>query len=268
MTRKKRTAGPTRPGRPTRRERHPRRQLRRHLLELGFGALALAAITPLAQDALFPQPSGGDTARAKTVVSRAMLQNADTSNVCRRGRVALTFDDGPDVYTPQILEVLRAYNVRATFFMMGEKATAHPDLVRAVVAGGHLAQNHSWDHPHMTDLDPAAVRRQLADTNAAITRAGAPRPTQFRPPFGDTDGIVDGQARALGLRVVRWSVDTTDWRGRRPADIAATVLDQAVPGSVVLMHDGVANSATTIEALPTIISGLRARGFCTALDTG
>src|SRR5690606_14246943 len=208
-----------------------------------------------------------------------------------RGRVALTFDDGPDVYTPQVLRVLRAYNVHAVFYMSGEKAAARPDLVRAVVAGGHLAENHGWDHPHMTDLDAAAVHRQLAATNIAITRAGAPRPTRFRPPFGDTDDVVNRQARALGLRVVRWSVDTEDWRGRRPADIAATgpdragpgpegrtpggvahiaatVLDRAGPGAEVLMHDGVANSAATIEALPAIITGLRARGLCTALHQG
>ncbi|GAA2164426.1 polysaccharide deacetylase family protein [Actinomadura napierensis] len=264
MTDHEGTAGPARPGRPARRRR---RHVRRHLTELGFGVLALAAIVPLARDALLPQRGSADTGRAKTVISRDMLQNADTGNVCRRGRVALTFDDGPDVYTPQILEVLRAYNVRATFFIMGVKAAARPDLIRAVVAGGHLAENHSWDHPHMADLDAAAVHRQLADTTAAIMRAGAPRPTLFRPPFGNTDGLVDGQARALGLRVVRWSVDTNDWRGRRPADIAATVLGQAVPGSVVLLHDGVANSAATIKALPAIITGLRARGFCTALDT-
>jgi len=265
MRKRKTTTGPTRRARRGfRHERNPRR----HLAELAFGILALAAIMPLARDALVPHQADAGAARAKTVVSRAMLQDADTGNVCRRGRVALTFDDGPDVYTPQILQVLRAYNVHATFYMMGRKAAARPDLVRAVVADGHLVENHSWDHPHMADLDAATVRRQLADTNAAITRAGAPRPTLFRPPFGSTDSVVDGQARALGLRVVLWSVDTNDWRGRRPADIAATVLDRAVPGSVVLMHDGVANSAATIEALPAIIPGLRARGLCTALERG
>jgi peptidoglycan/xylan/chitin deacetylase (PgdA/CDA1 family) len=264
MRKRKLTTGLMRRVRSVRHGRNPRR----HLTDLALGILALAAIAPLARDALFPHPAGAGAARAKTVVSRAMLQDADTGNVCRRGRVALTFDDGPDVYTPQILRVLRAYNVQATFYMMGRKAAARPDLVQAVIADGHLAENHSWDHPHMADLDAAAVRRQLADTNAAITRAGAPRPTLFRPPFGSIDAIVDGQARALGLRVVRWSVDTKDWRGRRPADIAATVLDRAVPGSVVLMHDGVANSAATIEALPAIITGLRARGLCTALEAG
>ncbi|WP_433246274.1 polysaccharide deacetylase family protein [Actinomadura nitritigenes] len=264
MTEETKAAGPAGPGRPARRTR----RFRRHLTELAFGVLALAAIVPPALDALVPRRGGAGTGRAETVVTRAMLSHAGTGNACRRGRVALTFDDGPDIYTPQILEVLRAYGVRATFFIMGKKAAARPALVRAVVAGGHLAENHSWDHPHMADLDAPAIRRQLVDTTAAIMRAGAPRPTLFRPPFGNTDGVVDEQARALGLRVVRWSVDTNDWRGRRPADIAATVLTQAGPGSVVLMHDGVANSAATIRALPAIITGLRARGLCTAPDAG
>ncbi|WP_131742694.1 polysaccharide deacetylase family protein [Actinomadura roseirufa] len=250
-----RTAGAPRPGRPA---------LRRHLTELGFGVLALAAIVPLARGALLPAESRAQTPRARTVVTDAMLRPAYPANPCRAGRVALTFDDGPDVYTPQILTVLRAYKARATFYMMGKKVAARPDLVRAVIADGHAVENHSWDHPHMADLEPAAIRRQLADTSAAIAAAGAPRPTLFRPPFGNTGPAVNAEARALGMRVVRWSVDTNDWRGRAPADITATVLGKAAPGAVVLMHDGVAASASTIRALPGIIDGLRARGFCTS----
>lgn len=255
---KKRAAGSSRPGRPA---------LRRHLAEMGMGLVALAAITPLAKEALFPDRGSAETGQAKSVISRNMLQSANTSNVCRRGRVALTFDDGPDIYTPQVLQILKAYKVRATFYVMGRKVAAHPELVRAEIADGHLVENHSWDHPHMADLNRNQIYKELADTTAAITAAGAPKPTLFRPPFGNTNGLVDEQARALGLRVVRWSIDTNDWRGRAPGDIAATVLGQVVPGAVVLMHDGVSNSAATIQALPSIINGLRARGFCTALGT-
>jgi peptidoglycan-N-acetylglucosamine deacetylase len=241
--------------------------VRRHLAELGLGVLALGALVPIAWQALLPDKGKAETLHAKTVISRDMLQRANTTNTCRRGQVALTFDDGPDLYTPQVLQVLRAYKVRATFYVMGSKATQRPGLVRAEVAAGHLVENHSWNHPHMADLDEAQVTRQLADTQQAIIRAGAPPPTLFRPPFGNTNALVDTEARALGMRVVRWSIDTNDWRGRAPGDIAASVLDEVVPGAVVLLHDGVSNSAATIQALPTIINGLRARGFCTALGT-
>ncbi|OLT32010.1 hypothetical protein BJF79_36540 [Actinomadura sp. CNU-125] len=161
--------------------------------------------------------------------------------------------------------MLRAHDVRAVFYVTGEKAAARPDLVRAIAADGHRVENHSWNHPYLTDLSAAQVREQLANTSAAVADAGAPLPTLFRPPFGATDATVEAQARALGMRVVRWTIDTHDWRGRRPDEIAATVLTRAEPGAVVLMHDGVARSAATVRALPTIIRGLRNRGFCTAL---
>ncbi|WP_051300211.1 polysaccharide deacetylase family protein [Actinomadura rifamycini] len=240
--------------------------VRRHLLELGFGVLALALVLPLARHEL--GPGGGasaSAAEARDVLTPGMLAPASTANRCARGRVELTFDDGPDVYTPQILEVLRAHGVRAVFYVTGEKAAARPGMVRAIVAAGHRVENHSWDHPHLTDLTPAQVRRQLADTSAAVEDAGAPRPTLFRPPFGAGDAMVEAQARALGMRTVRWTIDTHDWRGRTPEEIAATVLTRAEPGAVVLMHDGVARSAATVRALPTVVRGLRARGFCTAL---
>jgi peptidoglycan-N-acetylglucosamine deacetylase len=233
-------------------------------LSLGLGVLTLAA--GLTVDVLSPPERAGSD-KARTIVTNAMLQAARTDNRCTRGRVALTFDDGPDIYTPQVLKVLRAYGVRATFFVMGEKAAARPGLIRAEAADGHLVENHSWSHPHLADLDQADIDRQLTATQRAITAAGAPAPTLFRPPFGNTSATVDGAAKLLGLRVIRWSIDTNDWRGREPGDIAASVLDQVVPGSVVLMHDGVRQSAATVRALPTVIRGLRARGFCTALAT-
>ena len=254
------------PGRPAARGA-ARRSARRHLAELAVGLLALALVFPIAHRVLYPPKPKSDTGQARTVLSRAMLQNVNTTNKCVRGRVALTFDDGPDIYTPQILEVLRAYEVKATFFVMGKKAAARPGLVRAELAAGHLVENHTWDHPHMADLTPKQIYKELAGTQRAVMAAGAPRPTLFRPPFGNTSTVVDGTAHALGLRVIRWSIDTNDWRGRAAGDIAAAVLDEVVPGAVVLMHDGVHQSAATVEALPVIIRGLRARGFCTALAT-
>jgi peptidoglycan/xylan/chitin deacetylase (PgdA/CDA1 family) len=239
---------------------------RRALAELGIGAGVLVLAATLTVDVLSPPHTAG-AEKARTVVSTAMLQAARTDNRCTRGRVALTFDDGPDIYTPQVLKVLRAYRVQATFFVMGRKAAARPDLVRAEASDGHLVENHSWSHPHLADLDQAQIDRELASTQRAITAAGAPAPTLFRPPFGNTSATVDGEGKLLGLRVIRWSIDTDDWRGREPGDIAASVLDQAVPGSVVLMHDGVRQSAATVQALPTVIRGLRERGFCTALAT-
>lgn len=241
--------------------------LRRRLTELVLALAALAVTVGLALHVLPTTGSGKATGQARRIIYRGMLDSAQTSNNCTRGRIALTFDDGPDVYTPQILEVLKAYGVRATFFVMGRKAAAHPELIRAELAAGHIVENHSWDHPHLADLGQNGILQQLVRTQAAITAAGAPRPRLFRPPYGSLNARVEAVAHALKLQIVLWSLDTNDWRGRNANEIAASVIDQAVPGAVVLMHDGVPNSAATVQALPVIIQGLRSRGFCTALDT-
>ena len=159
--------------------RTARRSARRHLAELVIGLLAVALVFPIAHRVLYPPKPKSDAGRARTILSRAMLQNVKTTNKCVRGRVALTFDDGPDIYTPQVLEVLRAYKVKATFFVMGKKARARPDLIRAEIAAGHLVENHTWDHPHMADLTPKQIYNQLAGTQRAIMAAGAPRPTRW-----------------------------------------------------------------------------------------
>jgi peptidoglycan/xylan/chitin deacetylase (PgdA/CDA1 family) len=178
--------------------------------------------------------------------------------------VALTFDDGPDLFTEPILEILRAYDAKATFFVLGAKVAARPAQVRTATADGHQLGNHSWDHPHLADLGPEQVQAQLLDTQRAVVAAGAPAPTVFRPPFGSTSPAVEQQAEALGLRVRTWTFDTEDWRGRAPADIVHAVLEQLSPGSVILLHDGTRDASSTVKALPDLIEGIRARGFCTA----
>lgn len=186
---------------------------------------------------------------------------------CTRGNVALTFDDGPDVHTTEILAVLHRYHSQATFFVIGSKASARSDLVRAEVAEGHLVENHSWSHPHLNNLAPAQIRDELVRAQDAIIAAGAPSPALFRPPYGKTGPVIEEQVRAMGLRTVQYTVDTNDWRGVPVADIVNVVLNFSSNGSVILMHDGLRESRNTVQALPSVISGLRARGFCTTLPT-
>ncbi|MGC3864098.1 polysaccharide deacetylase family protein [Micromonospora chersina] len=236
--------------------------LRRHLGELLAAVVALAAM--VAFTGYVRHPAAAEQERPEVRVDQAVLDRASRDNPCTRGRVMLTFDDGPDVHTPAVLEVLRAYGVQATFFVLGEKARAHPGLVAAEAADGHVIGNHSWDHPHLADLSAEAVRAQLIDTQAAVTAAGVPAPTLLRPPFGSTGPVVHEQAAALRLREVRWSIDTNDWRGRAAADIEAAVLARLRAGAVILLHDGSRESGNTVRALPGIIEGLRRQGFCTA----
>lgn len=189
------------------------------------------------------------------------------TNRCVNGRVALTFDDGPGPYTPAVLSILRRYQAKATFFVLGEKVAARPDLLRAVVADGHVVANHTWNHPHLVDLDAAAVREQLATTAQAIRAAGVQPITLMRPPFGSTDPAVAKVATSMGLRVSLWTYDSEDWRGRAPADMAAGLFRELLPNTVVLLHDGTADPSNTIAALPAMIEGLRHRGYCTVAMT-
>jgi peptidoglycan/xylan/chitin deacetylase (PgdA/CDA1 family) len=196
--------------------------------------------------------------------------------------VALTFDDGPSRFTPQILAILRRKNVRATFFNTGAHASRRPRLTAEVAGEGHLLGNHTWDHRYPSQLargwSRAYLAGQMARTNRVEEKASG-RPTCFlRPPGGFVTPALVPTARAHHLSVVMWSVDTGDWR--QPAltselftgaivRAAAAGLTQAHP--VVLMHDGKAshepeaqvhrNRSNDVAALPRIIDLYRRHGY-------
>ncbi len=178
------------------------------------------------------------------------------------GQVALTFDDGPGAYTSQVLAVLTRYGVGATFFDVGYQVAARPDLVRAEVAAGESAEVHTWDHADLTRLDPAGIAAELASTANAIRAASGEQPTCFRPPYGNTNATVVATAAGLGLAQVLWNVDPSDYRRPGASVIASRVLAAADGrGLVVGIHDGGGDRSQTVAALPSIIDGLRARGY-------
>jgi peptidoglycan/xylan/chitin deacetylase (PgdA/CDA1 family)/sulfur carrier protein ThiS len=182
----------------------------------------------------------------------------------RPPRVALTFDDGPWPGTTRaVLAILRRMHVRATFFVVGSRVQRAPRLVRAIVRDGHAIGNHSWSHPMrpaFRRLPPARLRTELERTNEALARLGV-RPALFRPPGGSVDGRVVATALQLGMRTVLWDVDPEDWAGGSPAALAAAVLREVRPGSIVLLHDGGGDGWTTVRALPAIVRGIRRMGL-------
>ena len=179
--------------------------------------------------------------------------------------IALSFDDGPDPNnTPEILDILKRYDVKATFFVRGDQARAYPGLVRREHQEGHVVGNHSYSHPKLTSLSKAEVRKQLQDTNTAITAAGAPEPKLFRPPWGATDAEVEGVANSLGLTQTLWdeSASVDEGQGENlatPAAVCDQTVARAEPGAILLLHDGFTPS--TAKALPCIIRRLKARGY-------
>jgi peptidoglycan-N-acetylglucosamine deacetylase len=177
-----------------------------------------------------------------------------------RGRVALTFDDGPGPYTAQVLAELQSLHVRATFFVIGLNVRQSPGMVQALRAAGMVVGNHTWSHPNLTKLSLARQRIQLRRTQDLLERTIGERPRFFRPP---TWAWNRGTARAVaeqGMIGVLFSVDTRDWS--RPGVTA--IVRQALTaraGQIIALHDAGGDREQTVQALPLIVKGLRARGL-------
>jgi peptidoglycan/xylan/chitin deacetylase (PgdA/CDA1 family) len=182
--------------------------------------------------------------------------------------VALTFDDGPDERgTPQILDVLRAYGVHATFFVLGSMVMRHPDVLDQVVADGHEVAVHSWDHRNHLRHGPQQVHRQLARTAALIAERTGQRPTWFRPPYGAMTGGALSAGRRLGLRPVLWTAWGRDWEERATgASVMRLVTSQLRGGGTILLHDSDCTSSpnswrATLAALPGILQHCADQGL-------
>ena len=174
----------------------------------------------------------------------------------------LTFDDGPDAtVSPQVLDILKAWNVKATFFLIGQSITGNEALVARQVAEGHRIGNHTWDHPHMTQLSAEKQRLQFQSTTDAIIAAGAARPTEWRPPFDDHNTSLRNLATSMGMSMTLWTypTDSNDWKGLSSTVIRDRVVSGAVKDSIILQHDRIQN---TVTALPLIIDGLYNKGLC------
>lgn len=183
------------------------------------------------------------------------------------GQVAyLTFDDGPGPYTGQILDILAASGVKATFCQLGTKVTENPALAQRIVADGHTLCNHSWDHHSPFDALPReGIDQQLSATQNAIAVATGVTPRYFRAPegrFGEPGGAVLQAAQRAQTVPLGWAVDSVDWKKPGATAITDNVLKAVTPGAVILLHDGGGTDRQqTVEALPGIISGLQAAGY-------
>jgi peptidoglycan/xylan/chitin deacetylase (PgdA/CDA1 family) len=176
--------------------------------------------------------------------------------------VGYTFDDGPNpVDTPHLLGVLRSYGVRAVFFLIGEQARRHPDLVRRIVADGHLLGNHSMNHDDLGDWDADRIRADLRAADGAI-RAAVPdaRIPFFRAPYGSW-GVSPGVAAGLGMRSVGWRLDIEDWHPPGADTLVERLRRGVAPGAVVLLHDGGGDRSQTVEAVRRTVPTLRAEGY-------
>jgi peptidoglycan-N-acetylglucosamine deacetylase len=169
--------------------------------------------------------------------------------------VALTFDDGPSTYTPQVIRILVQQKVKGTFFMLGQNIPGNERDLQRELAWGFELGNHSFNHPQYPSSG------QLSTTQARIKRASGYTPCVFRPPYGAVNRALVGRARAQGMMTIVWDVDPQDWARPGSGAIYSRVVGNVRPGSIVLMHDGGGPRNQTVAALPNIIRTLRARGY-------
>ena len=175
--------------------------------------------------------------------------------------IALTFDDGPGPYTPQVLSVLERYQVPATFFEIGEEVADYPRYSKIVAAAGFPVEDHTWSHPDLTTIPASSVASQIDMTRAEIQTVTGTTPQCVRPPYDAWNATVLSQIAALGLTTMSYSVDPRDWSLPGVQAIVNRVVGAAFPGAVVDMHDGGGDRAETVAALTQIIAQLRAMGY-------
>jgi peptidoglycan/xylan/chitin deacetylase (PgdA/CDA1 family) len=182
--------------------------------------------------------------------------------------VALTFDDGPDAhFTPRVLDILEEKRVPATFFVVGTRAERHPEVIRRAHDLGHALGNHSHTHSLLFHLlHRSGLRREIGACNEAIRSAIGREPRLFRSPHGVKTPALGDVLAETGMSAVGWQVRAMDYVVRDPGRIARRIVEGAVDGGVLLLHDGGgfqggADRSATVEALPLVIDGLRARGF-------
>jgi peptidoglycan/xylan/chitin deacetylase (PgdA/CDA1 family) len=221
-----------------------------------FGVVSGQAVSP-SQSVAKPTP-----ARAATVAPTSPAPPPVTFNSVHVDGpyIALTFDDGPNAtLTPKLLDLLAAHHMKATFFVVGQNAADHPDILKRAVREGHEIANHSWSHPNLGKMSDEGVRRELQKTDDAIAAAIGKRPTLMRPPYGS---ITAHQKHWIhedfGYRIIIWDVDPLDWKRPGPSVVCNRILKETHAGSIVLAHD---IHPPTIEAMPATFDQLDRKGF-------
>ena len=193
--------------------------------------------------------SGDDQAGRQTEIER---QKEDTAVK----KIALTYDDGPDpVYTEELLAVLEAENVRATFFLLGEEIAGQEETVKKMCAAGHILGNHTYSHVDLLGLSEWEALEQLRKTNEVIAACTGEYPQYFRPPFGRCSESINKQ---ISMLMIMWTLDTRDWECQDTGVIVENIVQNVKENDIILMHDGY---ETTVEATRQVIPILKERGY-------
>jgi peptidoglycan/xylan/chitin deacetylase (PgdA/CDA1 family) len=209
-------------------------------------------------------------ARARRIADLILSSVGSISGAAQpSSQVALTFDDGPDeTVTPQVLDLLRDRGVRGTFFVLTDRVSRHPELVRRMASEGHEIALHADRHERLTQVSVLELRRRLRAARAALQEVSNQRVRFFRPPFGAQSIATYLAARICGLDVVVWGPHAEDWVQGSPEAVAARGLEHLKGGDVLLLHDGLVAPAgestptfDRVRAFALILDGMTARGL-------
>lgn len=178
------------------------------------------------------------------------------------GKVALSFDDGPHAhYTEEILEILSEFGVKATFFIVGENAEKHPDIVRRTAKEGHEIANHTYTHLFLNRMSVAKMCLEVTETSDLLEALTGTRPRLFRPPGGSYSDRKVSVLRDMGYTCVLWSRDSRDWTMPSVSTAVSNALSGVQSGDILLFHDFNRDGSPTPEALRTLIPALREQGL-------
>lgn len=177
--------------------------------------------------------------------------------------VALTFDDGPDKnYTMDVLDILREYKLKATFFTVGIQVKKYPEIMKHIAQDGHAIGNHSYHHPNLSKLDSKTIKEEIKWTDHLIEKTVGYVPRLVRAPYGALSPLVRSIMKDNNRELVGWTVDTRDWAGESVARMRANVNKNTKPGGIILMHSfGSKHLKNTVELLPLIIEDLSKKGY-------
>lgn len=174
--------------------------------------------------------------------------------------VAMTFDDGPHPsLTPKLLDILKAKNIKCTFFVIGENAKAYPNIIRRIIAEGHEIAAHTYTHCSLTSRSDDQIRSELKRSEEVLMAAANYRPQLIRPPYGAINTrIKQLMFSEFGYSTIMWSVDPQDWRRPGVSVVTSRLVNGAHPGAIMLAHD---IHPPTIQAMPAMFDQLLAKGY-------
>jgi peptidoglycan/xylan/chitin deacetylase (PgdA/CDA1 family) len=163
-------------------------------------------------------------------------------------KIAITFDDGPSVFTLEILELLKKYNVKATFFCIGKNIETHPEILKQVIAEGHLVGNHSYNHSPFFDFYNAKkIREEIEKTDTLLEKYISQKINFFRPPYGVTTPSIRRALKKTGHKVIGWNIRSLDGGTKNQSLIFNRIIKRISPGGIVLLHDTAPHSVFVLE---------------------